>query len=97
MASPTSKQLDRASGIRTAAEQSRAGLQAMQGIALNMQLDGVVLTGADLSATSLAYTDGASLDLAVAAIAQLLTIISTTDVTGSSVKIAQAIAAVCGS
>jgi hypothetical protein len=97
MSAPTSKQLDRATGVKAAAEQSRAGLQSAEAIALDESLDGVTLAGADLSNTSLAYTTGAALDLADAAIAQLLAITTTTMVTGTSTTIAQAIAAVCGS
>jgi hypothetical protein len=104
------KQASRALAIVAAAEQLRDGLAGLQSIAFQTSLDGVTLTGVDtttvlstaagagvISTPTLGYTTGAALDQLVAAVAQLGTNVATTEITGTSTTIAQAIAAVCGS
>jgi 2-keto-3-deoxy-L-rhamnonate aldolase RhmA len=97
MAAPTSKQLNRASAVVAAAEKLKEGLTGLQAIGYQETLDGVTLSGADLSASALAYTSGAQLDAVVAAAAQMAAFVAATNVTGTSTSIGAAIAAVCGS
>lgn len=99
MSAPTSKQLDRASAIKTFCEQLRNGLNGDGTVAFNESQDGITLTGADFSNTALAYTSGAAMDLVVAAFPQLAALVNGTVIAGTNppVTISQAIDAVCGS